>query len=88
MENYPNIDSVSIDFLGICKSLGLLDSLVGKSIISQVNDYLGGASLRDRDLESAIESWKNNQFCYGYFVNTNDTEFANYLKHRLSARHY
>ena len=85
-KNYPNIDSTNKEFLDTCKLLGVFDSKVGEILVAQVDQYLGGETLNDIEFESAIDAWRTNQFCYGYFVNTNDTEFANYLKNKIACR--
>lgn len=83
---YPRLGRFGFDLLVECKNIGLCSTENGKNLLQKVEDYFNNIELEDKELANSIQSWYEGTFCPGYYMNDNNSEFALYLKSRISAK--
>ena len=82
---YYNISRVGMNLLIICKNLGITSNDRGKKILNEVDTYLGGTAINNKELANNTQKWYEGVFCPGYYMNDNDSEFAYYLKKLMNS---
>lgn len=83
---YPSLGHFGFDMLNICRSNGVYSSEDGKKLLQKLEDYFNGIDIDDKELKDAAQSWYEGTFSPGYYMNDNDSEFAAYLKSRISMK--
>lgn len=81
---YPKLSKFGIYMLEVCRQNGVYSSEKGRELLKKIESYLNGQELDDKELQNNVQAWYEGTFCPGYFVNDNDSEFANYLKRLIS----
>lgn len=77
---YPNLGRFGFDFLMICKDLGMLFNEENVQKIQLIEDYFNGIEI-DKELVDAINKWYNGEFTPGYYMASNNYDFAEFIKH-------
>lgn len=85
---YPKLSSIAEDLLKMCKSNGVYDNELGKNVLQKLEDHFNGIEIDDKDLADAASAWYEGTFCPGFYMNDNDSEFADYLKSKISMKVY
>jgi len=83
---YPNLSKFGLNMLHCCDLNGLLNDEKGKQLLNKVEDYFNNIESDDEELNKAIKQWYDGVFCQGFFMNDNDSEFAKYLKSKISMK--
>ena len=81
---YPKISQFGLNMLEVCRQNGVYSSEKGRELLEKIESYFNGQELEDKELQYNVQAWYEGTFCPGYFVNDNDSEFANYLKRLIS----
>ena len=77
---YPKLGMFGFDMLQMCQELGVFSTDRGKAVIQKVEDYFNGIDIEDKELADSAQRWYEGTFCPGYYMNDNNSEFAQYLK--------
>ena len=83
---YPNLGMFGFDLLDACRGNGLYSNENGKSLLQQIENYFSGINIEDKELASAAQAWYEGVFSNGYYMNDNNSLFADYLKSRISIK--
>lgn len=83
---YPKLSNFGFDMLNNCRLNGVYMSEDGKRLLQKVEDYFNGIDIEDKELKDAAQSWYEGTFCPGYYMNDNDSEFAAFLKSKISMK--
>lgn len=79
---YPHLGRFGFDMLNCCRQIGVLSSKEGENLIQQVENSFNG-EIEDLDLYQKTQLWYTGEFCPGYYMDGNNTEFAQYLKEKM-----
>jgi hypothetical protein len=85
---YPKLSKIGYDMLYICKQIGVYSSEDGKKLLQKIEDYFNGQDIEDKELASNAQRWYEGTFSKGYYMNDNDSTFAEYLKSKTVMRIY
>lgn len=83
---YPKLSNIGFDMLDMCRRNGVCDSEKGRELLQKIESYFKGQELDDKELQANVQAWYEGTFCPGFFMNDNNSEFANYLKSLITAR--
>ncbi|MBQ8218419.1 MAG: hypothetical protein IJZ79_01380 [Bacilli bacterium] len=83
---YPKLGRFGFDMLNSCRLNGVYSNEDGKKLLQKLEDYFNNIDINDRELSEAAQAWYEGVYCPGYYMNDNDSEFAAYLKSRISMK--
>lgn len=83
---YPSLGHFGFDMLNVCRTNGVYSSEEGKKLLQKLEDYFNGIEIDDKELADNAQKWYEGNFCPGYYMNDNNSEFAAYLKSKISAK--
>lgn len=83
---YPKLGKFGFDMLNYCRLNGVYFNEDGKQLLQKIENYFNNIDIDDKELADAAQRWYEGIFCPGYYMNDNNSEFAAYLKSRISMK--